>query len=47
MKNSNDLKLPIDEYQLLVYVLSSSREKSIAYILKRLDKLKKMVTQNG
>jgi len=47
MKNSNDIKLPIDEYQLLQYVLSSSRQKSIAYILKRLEKLKKMVLQNG
>ena len=46
-KTKDIRQLQIDEYQLLQYVLQSSRQKSIAYILKRLDKLKKMVSAHG
>ncbi len=43
MNNLNNSKISIDEYQLLQYILSSSKDKHISYILQRLIKLKKMV----
>jgi len=46
MNNVNNSKISIDEYQLLQYILSSSKDKHIAYILQRLIKLKNMVMQH-
>ena len=43
MKTMNNTKITIDEYQLLQYILNSSKDKHISYVLQRLIKLKQMM----
>lgn len=47
MKKTIKAKHPVDEYQLLKYILMSSKNKHISYILKRLNNLKKMAMQHA
>jgi len=41
MNNSNNIV--VNDYQLILYILNTSKDKSIAHILQRFNNLKKMM----